>query len=172
MMFKIIGAFCIITSSSWMGWSWSRDLEKRTVQIRQCIHAIQMLESEMRYSQLTLQDAFDRLANRLPQPIYILFENLADHLNESKGTLYSIWEEEVIAFIHGSAMRQDEKEILLQFGQTLGQHDMVQQEKHIQLALHHFERVLHTAIDQEQKYSKMGKSLGVLAGIFFVLILI
>ncbi|HLR01350.1 MAG TPA: stage III sporulation protein SpoIIIAB [Virgibacillus sp.] len=171
-MFKIIGALCIIGSSSWIGWSWSRDLERRTVQIRQCINAVQMLESEMRYSQLTLQDAFQRLARRLPHPIYILFENLVKDLDDSKGTLYTIWEKEVTNFLPITAMRQDEKEILLQFGQTLGQHDMVQQEKHIRLALSHLERVLQSAINDEYKYSKMGKSLGILTGIFFVLILI
>ncbi|GAA5415478.1 hypothetical protein Pryu01_00502 [Paraliobacillus ryukyuensis] len=74
--------------------------------------------------------------------------------------------------INNSTLGVSEKEILEQFGQTLGQHDITQQIKYIQLAQTHLQRILENALDEQHRYSKMVKSLGFLAGLFIVLLLI
>ncbi len=84
----------------------------------------------------------------------------------------TVWEECVLGFIDESSLSSNEKEILLQFGRTLGQHDFGQQQKHIQLTIKHLERELQDARDDQDKYGKMAKSLGFLTGLFIVLLLI
>ena len=70
-----------------------------------------------------------------------------------------------------TAFKQGEYEIMKQFGETLGQHDLLSQQKHIRLALAHLEREEADALDRQSRYEKMLKSLGFLSGLLLVILL-
>ncbi|ASK63227.1 stage III sporulation protein SpoAB [Virgibacillus phasianinus] len=167
-----IGALLFIGTTTWIGFEISNKLRDRPKHIRQLKNALQILEAEILYSQLPLRDAFDSIAKQLPDPTRTFFQDLAINLDENKTDLFSVWSQHMEMLNRISAIGKNEKEILNQFGRTLGQHDFNQQQKHIQLAVHHLDRELEEARDNEMKYSKMAKSLGVLSGLFIVLLLI
>lgn len=167
-----IGAILFIGTTTWIGFEISNRLRERPKLIRQLKNALQILEAEILYSQLPLKDAFASIAKQLPEPIKSFFQKLAIELEENKTDLYSVWSQHVDELDQLSSIGKNEKEILKQFGRTLGQHDFNQQQKHIQLAVHHLDRELEEARDNEFKYSKMAKSLGLLCGLFIVLLLL
>ncbi|PAV29096.1 stage III sporulation protein SpoAB [Virgibacillus profundi] len=169
---KWIGALLFIGTTTWIGFEWSRRLNKRPKHIRLLKNALQILEAEILYSQLPLKDAFTMIAKQIPQPMKTFFESLSNNLQEEHIDFYSIWEKDVIELMKVSCLGGNEQEILNQFGRTLGQHDFYQQQKHIQLTVTHLDRELEDARDNQNKYSKMAKSLGVLCGLFIVLLLI
>ncbi|SHF59969.1 stage III sporulation protein SpoIIIAB [Ornithinibacillus halophilus] len=169
---KWIGAILFILTTTWVGFEWSQSLTRRPKQIRQLKNALQILEAEILYSQLPLRDAFLTISNQIPDPTKSFFLQLAEEMTTNNNDFGSIWKNSVDSYISKSSLNQTEKEILIQFGQTLGQHDFTQQQKHIQLTLHHLERELQEAIDNHYKYSNMAKTLGFLCGIFIVLLLI
>ncbi|WP_156290824.1 stage III sporulation protein SpoIIIAB [Oceanobacillus salinisoli] len=169
---KWIGALLLIGTTTWIGFDWSSRLANRPKQIRQLKNALQILEAEIVYSQLPLKEAFLNIAGQIPEPAKSFFRGLGNGLDDSTIDLYKIWKENVDVFMQNSSLGANEKEILYQFGRTLGQHDFYQQQKHIQLTLSHLERELEDAREEQYKYSKMAKSLGVLAGLFIVLLLI
>ncbi|ASN05278.1 stage III sporulation protein SpoIIIAB [Virgibacillus necropolis] len=167
-----IGALLFIGTTTWIGFDISNKFRERPKLIRQLKNALQILEAEILYSQLPLREAFESIAKQLPDPTKSFFQNLASNLDDKKTDLYSTWSHHVDELNQTSAIGKNEKEILKQFGRTLGQHDFSQQQKHIQLAVHHLDRELEEARDNEFKYSKMAKSLGLLCGLFIVLLLI
>ncbi|MFZ3577152.1 stage III sporulation protein SpoIIIAB [Virgibacillus sp. DJP39] len=167
-----LGAVLFIGTTTWIGFEVSNRFRERPKLIRQLKNALQILEAEILYSQLSLRDAFASIAKQLPDPTKSFFESLAISLGEEKTDLYRVWSEQVNVLDQTSAIGKNEQEILNQFGRTLGQHDFSQQQKHIQLAVHHLDRELEEARDNEFKYSKMAKSLGLLCGLFIVLLLI
>lgn len=169
---KWIGALLLIGTTTWIGFEWSRNLTKRPKHIRQLKNALQILEAEIVYSQLPLHDAFQTIAKQIPQPAKAFFKDLASELAAHSVDLPEIWEENVKRYIAVSCMGGNEKEILNQFGRTLGQHDFMQQQKHIHLTVNHLDRELQDARDNQYKYSNMAKSLGFLCGLFIVLLLI
>lgn len=169
---KWIGALLLIGTTTWLGFEWSNRLTNRPKHIRQLKNALQILEAEIVYSQLPLRDAFKNIAKQLPSPTNLFFRNMGKSLEDQNIDFSSSWEKNVDAFMRQSSLQANEKEILLQFGRTIGQHDFYQQQKHIQLTLSHLERELEDAREEQQKYSKMAKSLGILAGLFIVLLLI
>ncbi|CQR46796.1 stage III sporulation protein SpoAB [Paraliobacillus sp. PM-2] len=124
------------------------------------------------YSHAPLMDAFWHIANQSPEPIANFFRTLHQALKKGTSELAILWSKCVDHLISHSALGYEEKEVLIQFGKTLGQHDITQQKKHIQLALTHLDRILEDALDDQHRYSKMVKSLGFLAGLFIVLLLI
>ncbi|MFD2045975.1 stage III sporulation protein SpoIIIAB [Ornithinibacillus salinisoli] len=169
---KWIGALLLISTTTWLGFDWSQNLTKRPRHIRQFKNALQILEAEILYSQLPLPDAFATIAKQIPEPSKSFFFTLSDAMAKRKVDLVPTWESAVEKLINISSLTSNEKEILNQFGRTLGQHDFSQQQKHIQLTITHLERELQDAIDNQHKYGKMAKSLGFLCGLFIVLLLI
>ncbi|WP_430785334.1 stage III sporulation protein SpoIIIAB [Virgibacillus flavescens] len=167
-----IGALLFIGTTTWIGFEIGNRFQERPRIIRQFKNALQILEAEILYSQLTLRDAFANIASQMPKPTKLFFQNMTSQLDENTTDLYSIWSHHVEEFSKQFAIGKNEKEILNQFGRTLGQHDFTQQQKHIQLAAHHLDRELEEARINELKYSKMAKSLGVLVGLFIVLLII
>ncbi|WP_099158476.1 stage III sporulation protein SpoIIIAB [Virgibacillus ndiopensis] len=169
---KWIGALLFIGTTTWIGFEMSKRLNNRPKHIRQLKNALQILEAEILYSQLSLRDAFETIANQIPQPTQSFFKALCDGMQKSGTDLASLWGKSIGKLMKDSSLGNNEKEILLQFGRTLGQHDFTQQQKHIQLTVSHLNRELEEARDNQYKYSKMAKSLGFLCGLFIVLLLI
>jgi len=169
---KWIGALLFISITTWAGFEWSRKLSNRPTEIRQLKSALQILEAEMLYSQLPLRSAFTIIAKQIPWPTKLLFEKLASGMEGNQVDLMNLWESCVAELMATSSLSHNEKEVLMQFGRTLGQHDFAQQQKHIQLTTTHLERELEEARDNHYKYGKMAKSLGFLCGLFIVILLI
>lgn len=168
---KWLGAILLISTSTYIGFDMSNRLGDRTKQIRQFILSLQMLEAEMEYSQLTLQQIFRTIGKKTSYPINRFYSQLAEHFDFVVTDFLEVWDQELERLTSVSALKRNELEIMKQFGRNLGQHTFTQQQKHITLAIHHLQQELDEANDQRVKYEKMMKSLGVLIGIFIVLIL-
>ncbi|WP_163969970.1 stage III sporulation protein SpoIIIAB [Oceanobacillus halotolerans] len=169
---KWIGALLFIGTTTIVGFDVSNKLTKRPKHIRQLKNALQILEAEILYSQSPLKDAFTTITKQVPEPTKSFFGELSNRMNEKNANLYHVWDEAIKELMQNSSLGNNEQEILLQFGRTLGQHDFTQQQKHIQLTVNHLDRELAEARDQQYRYSKMAKTLGVLSGLFIVLLLI
>lgn len=169
---KVLGVILFISMTSWIGFDMSFQLTKRTKQIRQLIQSLQVLEAEMGYSKLTLQQIFLAISTKTPDPVATFYGRLGEKLTGIVPDFLSVWTNELDYLQSISALKRNEIEILEQFGSTLGQYTFMEQQKHIVLAIHHLQNELEEAYDRQLKYSKVMKSLGVLIGIFIVLLLI
>lgn len=168
---KWIGAILLVSTTSWIGFDMSKKLTERPKQIRLLIQSLQMLETEMGYSQLTLQQTFQNISKKIPYPLNQFYERLAHKLSGIVIDFLTIWDEELSKFVQISALKQTEHEVMKQFGRNLGQHTFLQQQKYIKLTIHHLQRELDDAMEERRKYEKMMKSLGVLIGLLIVLLL-
>lgn len=169
---KWIGAVCIILATTWSGFEASRLLRERTKQLRQLKMALQALEAEIMYGHTPLIDASLRLSQQLSKPLSWLFESFAQKLQKGTMNARQAWEESLHEIWKITALKQGELEIMKQFGETLGQYDHEIQQNYIRLTMVHLEREEGDAIEKQQRYEKMMKSLGVLTGILIVLLLI
>ncbi|NHM32201.1 stage III sporulation protein SpoIIIAB [Neobacillus terrae] len=171
-MVKIIGAIFIICATTWTGFEASRYLSERPKQLRQLKSALQSLEAEIMYGHTPLHEAARRLAAQLTKPLSWFFETFANKLTGTETTVKDAWEESLSEVWKMTALKQGEYEIMKQFGETLGRHDRVSQQKQIMLALTHLEREEADAYERQSKYEKMVKSLGFLSGLLLIILLI
>jgi len=171
-MITWIGAALLLGATTWIGFEYSRQLNLRPKQIRQLKNALQILEAEIAYSQTPLHVAFSLIGNQVPKPTSLLFKELGTRLQAGQADFNDTWKDAVSKHVTDTALGSNEKEILLQFGRTLGQHELYQQEKHLLLAASHLERELEEARNAQQKYGKMAKTLGFLGGLFILLMFI
>lgn len=171
-MMKIIGGMIIIAATTAIGFLIARQYSDRPKQLRQLRSALQSLEAEIMYGLTPVKDAAIHLSEQLPEPLASFFSRLVVRLNEGAPTLQLAWNETIEVFWQETALKNSEKEIMHQFGATLGKHDSENQKKQIQMALVHLEREELEAREAQAKYEKMMKSLGFLAGILIVLLLV
>jgi stage III sporulation protein AB len=169
---KWMGAILLIIASTSIGLVISNRLEKRPKHIRQLESALQLLEAEITYSQSPLHIAFQKIGSQLPEPVSQFFIGCSTDLQSQDGNFLTHWEKRVDELAAQASYKKAEIEVLKQFGHSLGQHDFIQQQKQIRLALTHLARELEEARDEYSKYSKLARNLGVLVGVFIVLLLI
>ncbi|HLS36430.1 MAG TPA: stage III sporulation protein SpoIIIAB [Bacillota bacterium] len=169
---KWLGAIILIIITTFIGLEYSTRLKSRPKHIHQIKNALLILEAEILYSQTKIKDAFETISKQIPNPTKELFYASAKDLSTNKLHLFEIWENNVQRYIERSALTEKEKEILLQFGKTLGQYDMTQQQKQLAVTNNHLHRLLQEAETHRDQYANIAKSLGVLSGVFIVLLLI
>lgn len=170
-MFKLLGAVIIIIATTWAGFEAARKLSTRTRQLRALKVALQSLEAEIMYAHTPLKEAAYKLQKQLSAPLNQLFASFADRLNFGETTVKQAWEDSLKEVWSSLSLKQAEFEILSQFGETLGKSDKYHQQKQILLTLTHLEREEKEAIELQGKYEKMMKSLGFLAGLLLIILL-
>ncbi len=171
-MVKIIGAVLIIVATTWTGYEASRHLSERPRQLRLLKSALQSLEAEIMYGHTPLHEAARRLSTQMSKPLSWFFESFAGKLTSSETTVKIAWDESLNEIWKLTAFKQGEYEIMKQFGETLGRHDRVSQQKQIMLTLAHLEREEVDAFERQTKYEKMVKSLGFLSGLLLIILLL
>lgn len=170
-MMKLIGALFIIVATTWTGFEASRHLSERPRQLRLLKSALQSLEAEIMYGHTPLHEAARRLSTQMSKPLSWFFESFAAKLTSSDTTVKKAWEESLTEVWKLTALKQGEYEVMKQFGETLGRHDRISQQKQIMLALSHLEREEADACERQAKYEKMVKSLGFMSGLLLVILL-
>ncbi|HEO8418697.1 stage III sporulation protein SpoIIIAB [Niallia sp. FSL W8-0635] len=170
-MVKIIGAILILASTSWGGMEFSKLLSQRPKQIRALKSALQSLEAEIMYGHTPLHEASRRLAEQLNEPLSSFFSSFAERLIKEDTTVKDAWTLSLDDIWKKTAMKEPELEIMKQFGETLGRHDRLSQQKQIMLTLTHLEREEEEAREIQGKYEKMVRSLGFLSGLLIVILL-
>lgn len=168
---KIIGAFCIVFATSFLGFDMSNTLTNRTRQLQQLIVSLQMMEAEMLYSKRTLQQIFHVLRSKLDFPITQFYDNLTNRLNGRVTSFYSVWSQELESLRTISSLTATDVEIMQQFGRTIGQHSANEQRKQIQLTIYHLQLELDQSRDKQQRYATMLKTIGILSGLLIVILL-
>ncbi|MFD1066221.1 stage III sporulation protein SpoIIIAB [Oceanobacillus locisalsi] len=169
---KWIGVLLLISMSTALGWEWGKALKQRPKHIQFLLQSLQILEAEMVYSQVPLQEAFQIIADKLPVPVAGFYQQLAAELENKEKDFNDIWEASARRLIGQSSLQKSELEILLQFGRTLGQHDIEQQQKHLKLTNIYLEEQWKNAAERFQTYGKLSNVLGLLCGIFLALLFI
>ncbi|HEX6922562.1 MAG TPA: stage III sporulation protein SpoIIIAB [Bacillales bacterium] len=171
-MIKWLGALFIIAATTSGGFMWAKQYSERPRQLRQLKTALQALEAEIMYGLTPLAEACEHLAGQFSDPLRIFFQEFSKRLEEGSSSVQQAWDESLKMVWPQTALRKGEREVMKQFGATLGKHDRDHQQKQIRLALSHLEREEAEARDAQYRNEKMIKSLGFLAGLLLVLLLI
>ena len=171
-MLKLVGAVIIMFSATMVGFQAASMYSHRPKEIRRLIVALQLLESEIFYGSTTLAIALDHVAKRLEGEIGLIFHTAADYLTHYDGlSTADCWEMAIEKTWSKTAMKKQEREILVHLGKVLGRSDKEDQRNHIRLAIMNLQSEEVTARDDQQKYEKMYKSLGFLCGVLVVILM-
>lgn len=171
-MLKLLGAALIVLAGAMIGHIKARRLADRPAQIRRFIRVLQQLETEIAYGFTPLPEAMHKLAQQTAEPLSSLFAGIATKLRSGSGlTVKESWEQAVMERWPYTAMQEGEQDILLQLGSSLGTTDREDQLKHLHLASSQLGSMESEAAEEQRRFEKMWRSLGVLGGALIVVMM-
>ncbi|QMV44242.1 stage III sporulation protein SpoIIIAB [Cohnella cholangitidis] len=175
-MLKFAGIVLVLFAGTMIGFLQAARFAARPRQIRELLHALQRLETEISYGQTHLPEALSRISRMVPHPLSSLFASIAESLladsAETGETVRECWEKAINAYWPTTAMKKAEKEALLRLGSTLGGSGREDQLKHIRLAAIQLQAEESSARDEQFRYEKLSRSLGMLGAALVVILMI
>ena len=167
----MFGALMIVGAGAFIGRLQARRLQDRSAEIRRFIRILGLLETEISYGVTPLPEALLRIAKRSVPPLAGMLESIGTKLAADDQAVMDVWQQTMYREWSQTAMRAAEKEIILQLGFTLGTTDREDQIKHLRLASKQLESVELEALEDQRKYEKLWKSLGLLGGALIAVIM-
>ncbi|MBB3109170.1 stage III sporulation protein AB [Paenibacillus phyllosphaerae] len=172
-MVKLIGAVLILFAGTMIGFQQASRFAARPRQIRQLIHALQRLETEIGYGYTPLPEAMSNTAIHLPEPIKSMFHEVCRLLaQDNELSFRECWEQAVVKHWPSTAMKSAERSALIRLGTSLGISDRDDQIKHLKLAETQLGAEEEAARDEQARYEKMSRSLGVLVAALVVILIV
>lgn len=172
-MIKLLGAMLIIVAGTLIGFQQAARFAERPKQLRQLAHALQRLETEIGYGHTPLPEALARTAASSPPPISDMLKQAAEGVWAEDGPSFQVsWSEAIKLHWRDTSLKAAEQAIMLRLGTTLGISDKDDQMKHLRLALTGLKAEEDAARDDQARYEKMWKSLGVLLAVLIVILMV
>lgn len=172
MVLKIVGSLMILSASSFLGYTLSRECTRRPEELRELQGMLQIFENEISFMSNVLADAFCNVCKGSRSHVGNFFSQTAVILKQRKGINASdAWEMAVRNNMGKTALNKEDQEILISFGKMLGSSDLEGQIRNIRLTMNQLQQQEKKAEEAKKKSQSMYRNLGVLGGLAIIVIL-
>ncbi len=173
MLFKVIGSVVVLAACTGIGFNMGSARLARIQQLKELRAEFLLLQGDIRYRRSSLPEAFGHAAARKNLVFTELFQKLTEALTacvwESFEAAYQSVEEEAL---RDTELKPQDKELLAQFAGMLGQMDLDMQLNALDWYLEQSAHVLEGLSREVERKVGLCRSLGVLSGIFLLIILL
>lgn len=170
---KIVGCILIICSCSGMGMYFSNELKNRISDLREIKKLIYLLKGDIRYAHTPLPEAVQALSYRHDGKYKNFLSVIAKRLQELGGiSFYTIWKEAVDTELNNTSLTKKDLKSLSLLGESLGYLDKDMQINTLELYLEQIEAEIHELSRGAKEKSYMYNALGVMGGIFIIIIMV
>lgn len=171
-MLKLLGAALIVLAGTLAGFKRAAQYADRPRHIRGLIAALQRLETEILYGFTPLPEALRRIGQQAKEPLRAFFLTAAEEMSPPLDrSAEQAFQRAMELHFTAASLKGTEQEILRQLSCTLGTSDRPNQSTHILLALQQLKQEETAAREDQGKYEKMSKSLGLLLGALIVILI-
>ncbi len=173
-LWQIAGASIVMVGSSLYGREFSLRFRARPQELRQLASMLRSLRADISYQRLPLQEAFLH-ASRQGQSgaaLSDLFLTASNELAHPGSTALDAWH--VALQIHAPRMHlvTEDRQILESLGHSIGVSGVAEQAAHLDAALAQLVDREKDAMEERARYERVYQTLGVLAGVLIVVLLI
>ena len=165
---KTILLFAIFSLSTGIGILISKMYENRVKELRQFKNILNIIKTKIKFTYEPLAEIFNQISQEKSSKIEEMFENMTYKLafeNVKYSWMDAIQEADI-------SITQEDKDILKELGKVLGQTDADSQVNEIEVTESFLNMQIEKAEEARKKNQKMYKTLGVVVGLVFVIILI
>ena len=165
---KTILLFAIFSLSTGIGILISKMYENRVKELRQFKNILNIIKTKIKFTYEPLAEIFNQISQEKSSKIEEIFENMTYKLafeNIKYSWMDAIQEADI-------SITQEDKDILKELGKVLGQTDADSQVNEIEVTESFLNMQIKKAEEARKKNQKMYKTLGVVVGLVFVIILI
>lgn len=170
-MLKLFGAVLIVLAGTLAGLQFAKQYADRPRHIRGLIAALQRLETEIMYGFTPLPEAMRRIGIQSKEPLKTLFIKTAEEMSPPHDrSAQDAIQRAMDSHWKSTALKGTEKRFSAS-SVVLGTSDRSNQSTHIALALQQLKQEESVAREDQGKYEKLSKSLGLLLGALIVILI-
>jgi stage III sporulation protein AB len=170
---KIIGCILVIASSTGMGFFFSNEIRCRIDDLKELKKLIGLLRGDIRYANTPLPEAISSINRRHSGKFTIFFGNVSEKLHELSGKTFSeVWKNAAEKELANTSLSKKDKLNLIQFGDNLGYLDKDMQMNTLDLYISQLEDEIRDLSKSVKEKAYLYNTLGIMAGIFIVIIMI
>lgn len=171
-MLRATGACLVLGASSLLGVQKGRQLTKRIEQLQEIQRMVLFVQGEILYKKAALPEALRNSAGKIKSPFDLFLREIAGRADEFDGIRFShLFEQGVGERLRNTALTKEDKEELIRFGESLGYLDIGMQKNAILFYLKELEQKIAYLQQEVPQKRKLYQSLGVMGGIFLLILL-
>lgn len=169
---KIAGIIMVLTGSCGLGIRLARNWREHLELLEQLRKMIFLLKGQILYANAPLEEAFERVGNKSGGSLGDLFVRVAERIEKQQGEgFFDLWKEEVHNMEPALPLSKRDRKELTAFGEHLGYLDRDMQERTMLLYLEQLDLDIDYLREHLRERSRLYTSLGVVGGLFLVIIM-
>lgn len=160
----LIGIFGLSTA---IGFLISKSYQNRVIELKEFKNILNIMKTKIKFTYEPLAEIFKQISKENQTSIEKIFGQMANQLTYNQAK--DVWED----CIQNAdiSIKQEDKDILKKLGRLLGQTDVDGQISEIEVTESFLDMQIEKAEEEKKKNQKIYKTLGVVAGLVFVIIL-
>ena len=168
LILKYIGIFCVFIITLYVGNLMSRRYTLRLKELKELKNALNIIENKIKFTYEPLQDIFIQTSKMVSNNISNIFVQASENMKIQNAE--EAWNNSLESV--DTNLESEDIENIKNFGKMLGKTDKEGQISRLELTKTFIEMQIEKAKLEEEKNSKLYKTLGVVVGLAFVIILI
>lgn len=164
---KYILLIAIFGLSTGIGILISKSYENRVIELKEFKNILNIMKTKIKFTYEPLAEIFKQISKDNQTNVEKIFEQMANQI-----TYYptkDVWENCIQDA--DISIKQEDKDILKKLGKLLGQTDVEGQISEIEVTQNFLDTQIEKAEEEKKKNQKMYKTLGIVTGLVFVIIL-
>lgn len=172
-MQRVIGSILIITATTGAGYMYGQEL-KRYLSVMQYLRYIAgLIRGEMGYTAAPLAEIFCEVGKRVREPYRTWLVKTAGETERREESGFArIWNRCADRYLAGLNLKQEHSLLIKELGTFIGQLDRETSDRSMQLYLNRMDLEIEKLREGMASKRKIGNCLGVMSGIFLVVILL
>ena len=173
MFLKWMGCICILIACSGYGFSKGNEYRKHVNELEELRRIATMFAKETSYSKLPIAEISLRICGKVLEPYKSWLIGLSAALRKKQSNAFiDVWQEEVKGLLTKLSLSQEEAEELMILGGQLGNYNIQMQETAFRWYASCMEERRERLLKEVSEKQRLCNDLGILAGIFLVIMLI
>lgn len=166
-MLKIIGSVFILAACTGIGFSKSSDMQCHLNELEELKKLFYLLKSELQYTRAPFAEVFEKIGQKIREPYRTWLLDLRRRLNEKNGSMFwEMWCDSIEESLKTCRLKEDELKELMNVGKNL---------EYIESLDMYIEQMDYRIKNTREAYRskrKLSQSLGIMGGIFLVILLL
>lgn len=166
-MLKLLGSILILVACTGIGFGESRELQYHLEQLEEIKKLFYLLRSEIQYTRAPFAEVFEKISNKTKAPYAEWLLGLCSRLKQKEsGSFWNMWIISIAEDLKNSGLKEDEIQELKNLGKNL------EYTESLDLYLEQLEyHIKHTRESYRSK-RKLCQSMGIMGGIFLIILLL
>lgn len=172
-MQRAAGSVLIIVAGAGAGYMYGMELKRYYENIMYLRYVAGLILGEIKYTEAPLAEVFCSVASRIRQPYRAWLQGTAAAVEErDESELARIWNRCVDRYLKELGLKSEHSILVKEMGTFLGQLDMETFERSMQMYLNRMDLETERLRENLASKRKIGNCLGLMGGIFLVVILL